>query len=96
MISDSKSRLIQCGEADADQIRSEFLIGNGKMVRTTRVQNTRIAALITVQPYAIRHLAMKKYARTDDGRTHAERLADIVREDIEMPDYETTVLGVTV
>jgi hypothetical protein len=30
------------GHADADQIRAEFLIGKGKMVRTTRVQNTEL------------------------------------------------------
>jgi hypothetical protein len=84
------------GQADADQIRSEFLIGNGKMVRTTRVQNTRIAALITIQPYAIWHLAMKKPARADYGRTRAESLAAIMRGDIEMPEYYATALGVRV
>jgi hypothetical protein len=84
------------GQADSDQISSEFLVGKGKMVRKTRTQNTRIAALLTIQPYAIWHLAMKKHARTDDGRSHGERLADIMRGDIEMPDYEATALGVTV
>jgi hypothetical protein len=84
------------GQADADQIRAEFLVGKGKMVRTTRVQNTRIAALIAIQPYAIWHLAMKKYANTDDGRTRGERLADIMRGDIEMPEEDATALGVTV
>lgn len=84
------------GEADANQIRPEFLIGQGKMVRTTRVQNTRIAALITVQRYALWHLAMRKHANTDDGRTRGERLADIMRGDIEMPNENSIALGVTV
>ena len=57
------------GQADTDQIRSEFLVGEGKMVRATRVQNTRIAALVTVHQYAIWHLTMRKHANTDDGRT---------------------------
>lgn len=84
------------GQADADQIRSEFLVGKGKMVRTTRVQNTRIAALITVQRYALWHLTMRKHANTDDGRTRGDRLADILRGDIEMPDENAIALGVTV
>lgn len=84
------------GQADADQIRSEFLIGKGKMVRATRVQNTRIAAIVTVQRYAIWHLAMRKHVNTDDGRTRGERLADIMRGDIEMPEEDATALGVTI
>ena len=84
------------GQADVDQIRAEFLVGNGKMVRTTRVQNTRIAALITVQQYALWHLAMRKHADTNDTRTRGERLADIMRGDIEMPDENAIALGVTV
>jgi len=84
------------GQADADQIRAEFLVGKGKMVRATHVQNTRIAALITVHQYALWHLAMRKHANTDNGRTRGERLADISRGDLEMPDYNAIALGVTV
>jgi hypothetical protein len=86
----------QKGKADANQIHPEFLVGKGKMVRKTHVQNTRIAALITVHQYAIWHLAMKKHANTDDGRPRAERLAEIMRGDIEMPEENATALGVTV
>jgi hypothetical protein len=84
------------GKADADQIRSEFLVGNGKMVRTTRVQNTRIAALITIQPYAVWHLAMRKYLNTDDGRLRNERYAELLRGEIDLPDENEQALGVTV
>jgi hypothetical protein len=66
------------------------------MIRTTRVQNTRIAALITVQRYALWHLTMRKHANTDDGRTRGDRLADILCGDIEMPDENAIALGVTV
>jgi hypothetical protein len=84
------------GEADPDQIRSEFLVGKGKMVRSARVQNTRISAIITVQQYALWHLTMRAHANTDDGRPRGERLEDVLRGDIEMPEYEATALGVTV
>jgi hypothetical protein len=84
------------GQADADQIRSEFLIGKGKMVRATRFQNTRIAALITIQQYHLWNLAMRKHVNTEDGRTRADRRDDILRGDIEMPDGDAIALGVTV
>ena len=82
------------GQANADQIRAEFLIGKGKMVRTKHVQNTRIAALITVQQYALWHLAVRKHADTEDGRTRGERIADIMRGDIKMPDENAIVVTV--
>ena len=84
------------GQADADQTRSEFLICNGKMVRTTRVQNTRIAALVTIQQYRLWDLAMRKHLNTEDGRTRANRRDDILHGDIEMPDGDAMALGVTV
>ena len=39
---------------------------------------------------------MRKHADTDDGRTRGDRLADIMRGDIEMPDENAIALGVTV
>jgi hypothetical protein len=70
------------GQGNADEIRSEFFLGNGKMVRTTRVQNTRIAALITIQQYAVWQLAIRKHLNTEDGRSRADRFADIQSGDL--------------
>jgi hypothetical protein len=39
---------------------------------------------------------MRKHADTNDGCTRGERLADIMRGDIEMPDENAIALGVTV
>jgi hypothetical protein len=38
----------ETGVADSSQIESKFFAGAGKMVRPTRYQNTRIAALISL------------------------------------------------
>lgn len=76
---------------------SEFLVGNGKMVRPSRLQNTRIAALISIQEYAVWHLAMRKYIRTDDGRTSRERVQDIYDGVAGLPeDTEAKETGVIV
>ncbi len=84
------------GAADPDLISSEFLIGKGKMVRKSRLQNTRIAALITVQQYKVWHLAMRKYMNTDDGRPRDERAAELRRGEVDLGDYEAVETGVTV
>jgi hypothetical protein len=85
------------GTARSDEVTSEFLIGNGKMVRKSRVQNTRIAALISIQEFAVWHLAMRKYMNTDDGRTRRERADDIHNGIAGLPDdIEEKATGVTV
>jgi hypothetical protein len=62
------------GRGATDQeATTEFLVGKGKMVRPSRIQNTRIAALISIQEFAVWHLAMRKYIHTDDGRAKQER-----------------------
>jgi hypothetical protein len=79
------------------ELRAEFLVGNGKMVRASRLQNTRIAALISIQEFAVWHLAMRKYMNMDDGRTRAERLQDIYDGNAGLPeDTEAKETGVTV
>ena len=79
------------------EVTSEFLVGKGKMVRMTRFQNTRIAALISVQEFAVWYLAMQRYMRIDDGRTRAERLRDIQYGAAGLPeDMEAKETGVTV
>lgn len=79
------------------EMRAEFLVGKGKMIRPSRLQNTRIAALISVQEFAIWHLAMRKYIRTDDGRTRAERGRDVYEGTAGLPeDIEAKETGVTV
>jgi hypothetical protein len=80
-----------------EEITSEFLVGNGKMVRKTRVQNTRITALISIQEFAVWHLAMRKYIHTDDGRTSRERADDIYNGVAGLPDdVEAKETGITV
>jgi hypothetical protein len=84
------------GVADPDLISSEFLVGKGKMVRKSRLQNTRIAALITVQQYKVWHLAMRKYMNTDDGRPRNERAGELIRGEVDLGDCEAVETGVTV
>jgi hypothetical protein len=85
------------GTAQNEEITSEFLVGDGKMVRRTRLQNTRIAALISVQEFAVWHLAMRKYMNTDDGRSRAERANDIHQGIAGLPeDIEAKATGITV
>lgn len=85
------------GVVPAEEVTSEFLVGNGKMVRKTRVQNTRIAALISIQEFAVWHLAMRKYMHTDDGRSSQERVNDICNGNAGLPDdIEAKETGVTV
>ncbi len=79
------------------EVRAEFLVGKGKMVRPSRLQNTRIAALISIQEFAVWHLAMRKYIHTDDGRTKRERVQDI-SDGVAglLEDFEAKETGVTV
>jgi hypothetical protein len=78
------------------EVRAEFLVGDGKMIRPSRLQNTRIAALISIQEFKVWHLAMRKYMNTDDGRTRAERASELTRGDMDLGDYEAVELGATV
>jgi hypothetical protein len=83
--------------AEDVEIKSEFLVGKGKMVRPSRFQNTRITTLITIQEFAIWYLAMRKYVNTDDGRTRYERVQDIHDGIAGLPeDIDTKETGVTV
>ncbi|MHB8301545.1 MAG: hypothetical protein ACYDC6_01715 [Acidobacteriaceae bacterium] len=84
------------GQADSDNFTSEFLVDKGKMIRKSRVQNTRIAALITVQEFRIWHYAMRKYLNADDGRSCRERADDIHSGQVQLPDYDATAIGVTI
>ncbi len=84
------------GEANAEQISSEFLVGEGKMIRTTRLQNTRISALITLHNWQVWYFAMRKYLNSDDGRDRRERLADLYAGLVDLPEYDASQLGVTV
>jgi hypothetical protein len=85
------------GAQQTEEVRSEFLVGKGKMVRPSRLQNTRIAALISIQEFAVWQLAMRKYVHTDDGRTRNERVQDIYDGIAGLPeDTEAKETGVTV
>lgn len=79
------------------EVRAEFLVGKGKMVRPSRLQSTRIAALISIQEFAVWHLAMRKYIHTDDGRAKRERAQHIYDGVAGLPDdIEAKETGVTV
>jgi hypothetical protein len=65
------------GRADASRIESKFLIGEGKMVQPTRLQNTRIAALISLVSYSTFAKEANQYVRTDDGRAEEARWDDV-------------------
>lgn len=66
----------ETGVADASLIESKFLVGEGKMVRPTRYQNTRIAALISVARYYTFAREAAAYIDSDDGRSKQERWDD--------------------
>jgi hypothetical protein len=86
------------GRGAIDQeVTTEFLVGNGKMVRSSRIQNTRIAALISIQEFSVWHLAMRKYIHTDNGRSKHERAQDIYDGTAGLPeDTEAKGIGITV
>ncbi len=85
------------GGTRSEEIKSEFLVGDGKMVRKNRLQNTRITALISVHEFAVWNLAMRKYMNTDDGRSRRERADDIHNGLAGLPDdAEAKEAGVTV
>ena len=64
------------GSADDSQIESKFLIRDGNMIRPTRFQNTRIAALISLVSYSTFAKEALQYMRTDDGRSPEQRWDD--------------------
>jgi hypothetical protein len=65
------------GHHDGSQIESKFIVGRSKMVRKGRFQNTRISALISLHNYDTFAKEACLYAQTDDGRSEAERWADV-------------------
>jgi len=64
------------GTADSSRMESKFLVGEGKMVRPTRFQNTRIAALISLVRYETFGKEAMRYIETEDGRSPDERWSD--------------------
>jgi hypothetical protein len=64
------------GTGDASRIESKFLVGEGKMVRPTRFQNTRISALISLVSYSTFAKEASLYLNNDDGRSREERWID--------------------
>ena len=85
------------GVGDPDTLRPVYIPCKGKMIRKTEVQNTRIAALITVTNHKLWHHAMRKYINTEDGRTRRERADDgLTPEAFGLPDFEATMPGITV
>jgi hypothetical protein len=64
------------GTSDASRIESKFLVGEGKMIRRKRYQNTRIAALISLVSYNTFTKEALRYISTDDGRSPEARWED--------------------
>jgi hypothetical protein len=64
------------GIGDDSRIESKFLVGEGKMVRPTHFQNTRIAALISLVGYNTFSKEALLYLETEDGRSREERWQD--------------------
>jgi hypothetical protein len=87
----------ETGVADAEAMKAIYIPGKGKMIRRSEVQNTRIAALITVTNHMLWHHAMRKYINTEDGRSRPERADDVMNpEAIGLPPFEAAMPGVTV
>jgi hypothetical protein len=57
------------GLGDPRTLRPIYIPGKGKMIRRSEVQNTRIAALITVIDHKLWYHAMRKYINTENGRS---------------------------
>jgi hypothetical protein len=84
------------GAASPDMAVAAYIVGEGKMIRKTRLQNRRIAAIVSVIDFKLRHHAMRKYVNTDDGRSREERVLDVQDGLVELPDFEAALPGVTV
>ncbi len=85
------------GVGDPETLRPIYIPGKGKMIRKTEVQNTRIAALITVIDHKLWHHAMRKYINTENGRSRQERADDVMNpEAFGLPPFDATMPGVTV
>jgi hypothetical protein len=84
------------GVGDPKTLRPIYIPGEGKMIRKTEVQNTRIAALIVVINHHIWSHAMRKYLNTDDGKTRQERYSDVQNGEAGLPDDDLRLAGVTV
>jgi hypothetical protein len=77
-------------------LQAIYIPGKGKMIRKSEVQNTRIAAIICVVEHKIWHHAMRKHLNTEDGRTKQERYNDLWNGEIDMPEEDATLPGMTV
>jgi hypothetical protein len=87
----------ETGVADKRAYRLVCIPGKGKMIRRSGIQNTRIAALITVTNHRLWPHAMSKYLDTEDGRSRQERAADVMNpEAVGLPPFDAEMLGVTV
>ena len=85
---------LELGRADGSQIESRFLPGKGKMVRSNCFRNTRIAALISLVDYNTFPKEAVRYLKTDDGRTEAERNADLYEGRINISEEKTPCVTV--
>ena len=86
----------ETGTADPGMLQAIYIPGKGKMIRKSEVQNTRIAAIICVVEHKIWHHAMRKHLNTEDGRTKHERYNDLWNGEIDMPEEDAPLPGVTV
>ena len=76
------------GHFDSSQITKEFMRGNGKMVRRSHNQHTRISAILTLHRYDIQTMRYTRHAKTPEGRY------EILQESVSFPEEKG--VGVTV
>jgi hypothetical protein len=78
----------ELGRFDSSQITREFMIGDGKMVRRTHNQHTRISAILTLHHYDIQSMRYSRLAKSPEG------YAALIDDSISFP--EEKAIGVTV
>jgi hypothetical protein len=78
----------ELGRFDSSQIKREFIVGDGKMVRRTHNQHTRISAILTLHHYNIQAMRYSRHAKTPGG------YAELMNDSISFPEEKG--VGVTV
>jgi hypothetical protein len=76
------------GHFDSSQIKREFIVGDGKMVRQGYNQHTRISAILTLHHYDLQAMRYSRHARTPEGYT------ELVNDSVSFPQEKA--IGVTV
>lgn len=57
----------QLGHFDSSQMQRKFVVGEGKMVRPSRNQNTRISAILSLHDYDVQFMRTLRHGNTPQG-----------------------------